>query len=66
MDVIYFLLPISLCLAAFFLIAFIWSTRKGQFDDLETPAHRILLEEETPTEDNMKGKANDGNGRVFL
>jgi len=26
-------------------VAFIWATRDGQFDDTETPAHRMLFEE---------------------
>lgn len=46
MIVIYILVPIALLLSFGFLAAFILSVRKGQFDDLETPAHRILLEEE--------------------
>lgn len=46
MEVIYFLLPLSLILGILFLIFFIWSTKTGQYDDLETPAHRMLLEDE--------------------
>jgi len=46
MNVLYFLLPIALLMGVMFLVLFIWATRRGQFDDLETPAHRILLEEE--------------------
>jgi len=28
--------------------AFIWAVRKGQFDDLETPAVRVLFDDEEP------------------
>jgi cbb3-type cytochrome oxidase maturation protein len=35
-----------LLLALLFLALFIWSVRSGQMDDLETPAHRILGEDE--------------------
>ncbi|MFN8389392.1 MAG: cbb3-type cytochrome oxidase assembly protein CcoS [Bdellovibrionota bacterium] len=51
MSVIFLLLPISLFLAVLFLVAYFWSVRSGQFDDLETPAMRILNEEsqEEPT-----------------
>lgn len=45
MSVIFFLLPIALLLAVGFLCAFIWATRSGEFDDLETPAHRILFDD---------------------
>ncbi len=46
MNVIWFLLPVSLGLGVLFLIAFIWSVKKGQLDDLESPSYRILLDED--------------------
>jgi cbb3-type cytochrome oxidase maturation protein len=46
MRIIYFMLPISLGLGFGFLFAFVRSALRGQYDDLETPAHRILLEKE--------------------
>lgn len=45
MNVIYLMIPISLLLGIGFLVAFVWSVRNGQVDDLETPAHRILEDE---------------------
>ena len=48
MHVIVILLGVSLSLAILFLSAFIWSVRKGQFDDAVTPALRILTEEDEP------------------
>jgi len=44
-EIIIVLLPLALLLGAFFIFAFIWSARKGQFDDLETPRFRMLLDE---------------------
>ncbi|RLA62068.1 MAG: cbb3-type cytochrome oxidase assembly protein CcoS [Epsilonproteobacteria bacterium] len=46
MNVIYILLPLSLLLGITFLVIFIWSVKKGQYDDLSTPAHRMLFDEE--------------------
>ena len=43
---VYIALPFALLLALLFLAAFIWSVKSGQMDDLETPAHRILGEDE--------------------
>lgn len=40
-----FLIPIALLLAAFFIGGFIWMTKKGQYDDLETPGLRMLFED---------------------
>ncbi len=46
MSAIYIALPLALLLALAGVIAFIWSVRSGQMDDLETPALRILGEED--------------------
>jgi cbb3-type cytochrome oxidase maturation protein len=46
MEVIVVLLPLALLLGAFFIFAFIWSARKGQYDDLETPRFRMLLDDQ--------------------
>ncbi|MGA2253076.1 MAG: cbb3-type cytochrome oxidase assembly protein CcoS [Thermoguttaceae bacterium] len=46
MSVIYILLPVASLLAAGGIAAFIWAVRRGQFDDLDTPAVRMLHDEE--------------------
>lgn len=46
MEIVYFLLPLVLCLAGAFLYGFFWMTKHGQYDDLETPAHRMLLDDQ--------------------
>ena len=48
MDLVFLLLPASLILATIAVIGFIWSARSGQFDDLDTPAHRVLFDDEEP------------------
>jgi len=45
MNIIYFTLIISLILAAVFLSVFLWATKSGQYEDLETPGHRILIDD---------------------
>jgi cbb3-type cytochrome oxidase maturation protein len=42
MSVIYLVLPLALLIVAMAVGAFIWSAKSGQFDDLETPAVRVL------------------------
>ena len=42
MSVILVLIPLSLVMAGLFLGAFVWAVRRGQFDDLDTPALDIL------------------------
>jgi cbb3-type cytochrome oxidase maturation protein len=46
LEVLYLLIPVSLALALAALALFIWAIHSGQFDDLETPAIRILNDEE--------------------
>ena len=46
MEIIVVLLPLALLLGGFFVGAFIWSAKKGQYDDLETPRFRMLLDDQ--------------------
>lgn len=46
MDILYFLIPLSILLVVIIVAAFLWAIRSGQFDDLEGPAHRILLDDD--------------------
>lgn len=46
MAVLYLLVPLALLLAATGVWGFLWAVRTGQFDDVQTPAIRVLLEEE--------------------
>lgn len=47
MSALIILISASLFVALLFLFAFIWATKKGQFDDDYTPSVRILFEENT-------------------
>ncbi len=51
MNVMVILILASLVVAIGFLIAFIWFLRKGQFDDLHTPAIRMLFENNSKSKD---------------
>lgn len=46
MSVLLLLLPVALAIVAVAIGAFVWAARRGQFDDLDTPALRILRDEE--------------------
>lgn len=50
MEILYLLIPIALLLVAAMIGAFLWAARSGQFDDLEGPAHRILMDDDEPRE----------------
>ncbi|MDP5001340.1 MAG: cbb3-type cytochrome oxidase assembly protein CcoS [Flavobacterium sp.] len=46
MSVIYILITVSICVAVFFLIAFIKAVKSGQYDDDYTPSVRMLFDDE--------------------
>jgi cbb3-type cytochrome oxidase maturation protein len=50
MEVVYLLVSLAVVLAVVVVWAFFWAVRSGQFDDLEGPAHRILMDEESGTD----------------
>lgn len=50
MSVIYIVVPLAFVLAGGFLAAFLWSVRKGQFDDMDSPSVRMLFDEDDVVE----------------
>ena len=51
MSVFYLVIPLALLLVFAAVLAFIWAARRGQFDDLETPALRMVPDDEGPAPD---------------
>ncbi len=45
MESLYLLIPISVLLVFVIGVLFWWSLRSGQFDDLEGPAYRLLMDD---------------------
>ena len=46
MDILIFLAPAAILMGAIGLLAFLWSLRAGQYDDLQGAAERILIDED--------------------
>lgn len=46
MGIIYVMLVVSLLIALFFLISFIWAVKSNQFEDDYSPSVRILFDDE--------------------
>lgn len=51
MEILYLMIVCSVSLAAIFLVIFIIGARKGQFEDDESPAVRILFDDEVKEEE---------------
>ena len=60
MDVVFVLLPLMLVLAGIGVAAFIWAVRSGQFEDLETPAVRLLFDDDDGAEPAERNGTADG------
>ncbi|ADC70681.1 MULTISPECIES: cbb3-type cytochrome oxidase assembly protein CcoS [unclassified Thioalkalivibrio] len=58
MSILYLLIPLAMLFALVVGMVLLWAIRSGQYDDLEGPAHRILMDDDDPriptTEDDEK------------
>ncbi len=59
MSVIFVLVPLAVLMAAGAVGAFILAVRRGQFDDLETPAMRVIAEDAAPAS-GSPGRTSEG------
>ncbi len=66
MEIMIVLIGFSLVVAGGFLIAFFWALRSGQFDDLFTPAMRMLFESRRKgrSKKTESGESLHGNGDI--
>ncbi len=63
MESVYLLIPISVLLVFGIAGAFWWSVRSGQFDDLEGPGFRVLMDDDAePPKSANPGDDKSANG----
>ncbi len=55
MRILLLLIPISVALLGLAIAAFVWAVRRGQFDDLDTPALDILVDNDRPRGSDTQG-----------
>ena len=48
MSALYILIPVAIALVGFAIWLFFWAVDNGQYDDLDSPAHSILFDDEDP------------------
>jgi len=60
-SIIFVLIPLGLALLGAAVLAFFWAVRNGQFDDMESPGWRILMDDDRkPPPDAAGGKDESG------
>ena len=53
MEILYLLIPLSVALVFLIGVALWWFVRSGQFDDLEGPAYRVVMDDDLPPSENQ-------------
>ena len=48
MEILFVLIPLAIVLMIVAVVFFLWTVKSGQYDDLEGPAHRILMDDDDP------------------
>lgn len=59
MSVLYVALPVAIALGSMAVCAFVWATRRGQYDDLETPRWRMLMDDQPPRHVDLANKTEE-------
>lgn len=45
MEITILLIPMAILLGLVFIAGFVWMAKTGQYDDLETPKYKILIDD---------------------
>lgn len=68
MDLLIAMVPLSLLLLGLAIWIFFWAVKSGQFDDMDSPAHRILFDDDdvhiTKQNDRVTDKEHDSAPKV--
>ncbi len=60
MEILYLLIPLSVALVFLIGVALWWFVRSGQFDDLEGPAYRVVMDDDLPPSEAEEGAGESG------
>ncbi len=59
MDIIYLLLFVALIVVVIIIIVFFWAVKSDQFEDLEGPAYRILMDDDDVKDNKTSATSSD-------
>ena len=63
MSILYLLIPLAVILMVIAAGFFIWTVKHGQYDDMEGPAYRILMDDDDPRIPRRVSARDDASGR---
>ena len=59
MESLYLLIPLALLLVAIIIWIFLWAVKSDQFEDLEGPAHRIIMDDDDKVKEKTDNESSD-------
>ena len=59
MDILFILIPLGILILAVMVAAFFWAIKSGQFEDMEGPAYKILMDDDDPLDPIQQKKISD-------
>ena len=60
MEILYILIPLGILILGIAIGGFVWAVKSGQFEDMQGPAHRILMDDDDPLiPKNLKSEEDD-------
>lgn len=59
MDILFILIPLGILILAVMIAAFFWAIKSGQFEDMEGPAYKILMDDDDPLDPIQQKKISD-------
>lgn len=63
MDILFLLIPLAVGLMIVAVVLFLWTVKSGQYDDMEGPAHRILMDDDDPMIPRSRQEQNSNGSR---
>ena len=63
MPALYVMIPAALLIVAIAVYIFFWAVDSGQYDDLDSPAHRILFDDDDPRHTAAVKQANEADAK---
>jgi len=62
-SILFLLIPLGLILLGLAVAAFFWATRSGQFDDLESPAWSVVMDDDRAPDNVSPDTTDDTNNK---
>ena len=59
MEILFILIPLGILILAVMVAAFFWAIKSGQFEDMEGPAYKILMDDDDPLDPARQKKISD-------